>query len=335
MYNLQKTIFVLCGIVLVSISAIQAQFQFPEVILDSDGLELDASYQVSFTDEVINTETYKVHRIVDNTGLMGSLGLLHDLSVFNTPLENFYANQGFIIEFTDNTAIVMASLQGNSNEEDKLTAYYRLVNGGNYAETLAASEGVPFGYRNDNSYDVDYENWTYYLIDDSESFLYGADRLAGTQLNVSHSPSNNYFYFQLGLGTVDGEFELGGTGWCALEGTLAINSEDLESQVVMEIDETGGFDHVLIADYGELVLRTYTIIDEQGDVFTEEIYRVNPASCPGDYNQDGFITSLDLSFLLSDFGCLVNCPTDLSSDGAISVDDVSIFLGVFGAECTD
>lgn len=57
-------------------------------------------------------------------------------------------------------------------------------------------------------------------------------------------------------------------------------------------------------------------------------------SGPGDFNNDGYVNTADLAFLLSAFGS--ECQEDLlcgdlSDDGFVTVDDMAIFLGLFGS----
>jgi hypothetical protein len=60
---------------------------------------------------------------------------------------------------------------------------------------------------------------------------------------------------------------------------------------------------------------------------------VEPQTCPGDFNDDGFVNSGDLLFLLADFGCMVACTADLTGNGAVDAGDLLVFLSVFGANC--
>ena len=126
---------------------------------------------------------------------------------------------------------------------------------------------------------------------------------------------------------------MGENGWFNSEGTLVKNAGTENEVVITDFTTPGGFEHVSVDYYGEVVLRTYTITDDSGNVFTQEQYKVLPAECPGDFNQDDAITSSDLGVILAQFGCLVNCPADLSGDGAVLINDVSIFLSLYGFPC--
>jgi hypothetical protein len=58
-------------------------------------------------------------------------------------------------------------------------------------------------------------------------------------------------------------------------------------------------------------------------------------SCPGDYNGDGLVNTIDLTRFLGNFGLLSNpCGSiDLNGDGVVNTVDLVIFLGKFGNNC--
>ncbi len=55
--------------------------------------------------------------------------------------------------------------------------------------------------------------------------------------------------------------------------------------------------------------------------------------CPGDFDNDMRITITDLTFMLSEFGCLDGCFADLTGDSKVTVTDMTTFLGLFGTTC--
>lgn len=66
------------------------------------------------------------------------------------------------------------------------------------------------------------------------------------------------------------------------------------------------------------------VIDPQEEV---------PADCPGDFDNDGLITTSDLLVVLGDYGCLSNCTADLDNDGIVSTSDILQFLSAYGTSC--
>lgn len=58
-----------------------------------------------------------------------------------------------------------------------------------------------------------------------------------------------------------------------------------------------------------------------------------PCSCLGDFNFDGTIDTLDLLFLLGQYGCSSSCAADLNGDDIVDTQDLLSFLAVFGTDC--
>jgi len=335
MRYLSSFIVVLCLAFSSNCSLINAQILFPELIFENDGLELDESYTVTYTDAPLNPEDFTLKRIIDNTGLLGVNGLpLHDFNLFDNTLTDFYAKQGYVIELSNGSAAIMVELEEVDNPENRLVSYYKLQNGRSWEE-LEETATEPFSYRNDLGYDVDYESWNYYVMDENNSFVYGAGDLNGSLLQLRHSPVNFFFYYQIGIGNAFNQFSDGATGWCKADGSLVISDGNGGQTMELAIDVSAGFDHTLVADYGSVVLRTYTITDADGNEFSQEMYQVVESICPGDFDLNGAVSSADLGFLLADFGCMVNCPTDITADGAVQVNDMAAFLSIYGLVCPD
>lgn len=59
-----------------------------------------------------------------------------------------------------------------------------------------------------------------------------------------------------------------------------------------------------------------------------------PSNCLGDYDNDGYITSSDLSSLLAAYGS-ENSAIDLNGDGSVNTSDLGIFLGIYGSSCEE
>ena len=59
-----------------------------------------------------------------------------------------------------------------------------------------------------------------------------------------------------------------------------------------------------------------------------------PETCPGDLNDDGFVTISDVLILLGDFGCTSECDGDVDGDGVVTVADLlGGILASFGEAC--
>jgi hypothetical protein len=71
-----------------------------------------------------------------------------------------------------------------------------------------------------------------------------------------------------------------------------------------------------------------------GDGLTDLTCDVDPGTCPGDLDSDGFIIIGDVLMFLSDFGCTANCVADVNGDGTVTVQDLlDGILANFGQPC--
>jgi hypothetical protein len=55
--------------------------------------------------------------------------------------------------------------------------------------------------------------------------------------------------------------------------------------------------------------------------------------CPGDFNCDGVVNTLDMLIIGNQFGCSTGCTADLNNDGIINAADMTIFDGLYGNIC--
>jgi len=79
------------------------------------------------------------------------------------------------------------------------------------------NQAFPTGYKRDCG-DLldDHENWEYRIMESGS--LSGTGDYAGSELGLSHAPSNNYYAFQLGLGANNMNNEHGYSGWFTYSG---------------------------------------------------------------------------------------------------------------------
>jgi hypothetical protein len=56
-------------------------------------------------------------------------------------------------------------------------------------------------------------------------------------------------------------------------------------------------------------------------------------SCPGDFNNDGFINIADLLTFIANMGCVGVCVGDLDNSGGVGTSDLLFFISVFGTTC--
>jgi len=56
-------------------------------------------------------------------------------------------------------------------------------------------------------------------------------------------------------------------------------------------------------------------------------------SCLGDFDDNGIVNTVDLTILLSDWGCTAECIADLDGDSDVTAQDLTVFLTLFGTIC--
>ena len=57
----------------------------------------------------------------------------------------------------------------------------------------------------------------------------------------------------------------------------------------------------------------------------------NACECPWDLNGDGFVSSADLSFILTEWGNYGQGPADVNRDLRVDAQDIAVFLSNWGA----
>lgn len=88
----------------------------------------------------------------------------------------------------------------------------------------------------------------------------------------------------------------------------------------------GGYE--LSVSYGQAVVASYDNNEQLNCGFQQ-----GGSPCLGDFNSDGFVDTLDLLFMLSQFGCLTGCLADLNGDTVVNTLDLLVFLSFFGLPC--
>ena len=85
------------------------------------------------------------------------------------------------------------------------------------------SQAFPTGYKRDCGDLIDdHENWEYRILESGT--LMGTGDYAGSELDLSHAPSNNYYACQFGLGANNMNNEYGYSGWFTYNGSFDGNS---------------------------------------------------------------------------------------------------------------
>ncbi|MBK12653.1 MAG: hypothetical protein CL849_03900 [Crocinitomicaceae bacterium] len=116
------------------------------------------------------------------------------------------------------------------------------------------SQAFPTGYKRDCGDLIDdHENWAYRILESGS--LTGTGDYAGSDLSLSHAPSNNYYACQFGLGANNMNNEYGYSGWFTYSGSF------LDSDIMGSGDLFGDLDCCLPWS----IERDYSIADDCGN----------------------------------------------------------------------
>ncbi len=136
------------------------------------------------------------------------------------------------------------------------------ANGKNWAQW--SSDALPSGFKADcGGEDANFADWMYYILQPGAALeLTGWGSHAGSLLNLTHAPSNQYFGFQIGDGANNYNGDYGAGGWFNYSGVFLYNGQPVVSgqaggigDFAFRIDEC--------PDYS--IVRTWTAIDCSGN----------------------------------------------------------------------
>ena len=142
----------------------------------------------------------------------------HSLRIFALPGgAEFYtaAGPGLVAHNADGTWTLtqsVAAADGSSAGWDITVTYGAALGWDDWS-----NQSYPTGYKRDCGDLIDdHENWEYRIMESGS--LSGTGDYAGSELSLSHAPSNNYYAFQLGLGANNMNNEYGYSGWFTYTG---------------------------------------------------------------------------------------------------------------------
>lgn len=90
---------------------------------------------------------------------------------------------------------------------------------------------VPNGFLADcGGLDENHQDWMYYLLQSGAGFeLQGWGSYAGSLMNITHAPSNQYYAHQIGLGANNYSAQYGMGGWALTSGFVLVNGSPITS----------------------------------------------------------------------------------------------------------
>jgi predicted enzyme related to lactoylglutathione lyase len=312
----------------------------PAAVTASDNC--DPNVAVTFEETIVGNEptagsesdcvlSDPMNGTVDWSMILFNLGGQEE-STYSTVEVNWivYPDQG-----SGQTAEIEGTVVSDDNPNAGWVIHVNLENGVDW--DTWSNQPFQTDYKDDFGYGVnDFEDWTYYLVNSTGSYLEGWGDYAGSYLEVSHAPNDQYFAFQEGVGANNTGPNNGIGGWFHYEGTFF----DAANEVNETVNSLGdfSFDMDCCPDY--TIVRTWTVVDCAGNETThsqeisfEDLPDVD--TCPADLNNDGYIGTEDLLLLLSNYDCESNCIYDISGDDMTGTNDLLIMLSVFGSFCDE
>ncbi len=160
------------------------------------------------------------------------------------------------------TAVLSGNVYGFDNPSIGWYVYMEFENGMNWEEW--SNQPFPTGYRDD--FEIAEEthlDWTYLLLNSTNSYFIGLGDYDGSELQLSHIPTNYYYGFQLGYGAPNFSTNYGISGWFLAEGVF-YDAGSPDEEIVNGIDFSAAGDIYtdLVCCPIETLVRTWTAEDE-------------------------------------------------------------------------
>jgi hypothetical protein len=145
---------------------------------------------------------------------------------------NFIGDQQLTF-YANGTGRLTGTIQNSVDATLQMTVEMWFENGQNWADWSATGRG----YKNDLGLaGTNYIDWMYYELSPSFSHMTGIGSLAGSELSLTHLPSNYYFGFQVGLASNNKNGNDGMSGWFAYTGTF--NGEAVNGNGDVNVDRS-------------------------------------------------------------------------------------------------
>lgn len=140
------------------------------------------------------------------------------LRLFSFPGDEFYSNiEGQFVQFPDGTATLTGTVVSNDNPNAGWTIDVAFENGLDWASW--STQGFPTSYKDDCGLGADdYQDWTYYIMTAGSATLVGWGDYAGSELDLTHAPSNYYYGYQVGHAANNVNNQDGNGGWFTYNG---------------------------------------------------------------------------------------------------------------------
>jgi len=235
----------------------------PMVMAEDDCTEVP----VTLTEEIIEGGIEEGGEAYCTAQDISFFGQSFSMKLIESPaLENYITSDLIFTHHEDEGEGAYAELTGNvyafENPNAGFYIHMEFENGSDWENW--SNQDFPTAYKDDfENVDDLYLDWTYFILNSTNSTLIGLGDYAGTELSLTHNPPNYYYGFQLGQGAANFNLNYGFAGWFQATGTFFDASSDDENiQNGISFDYAGDIYTELNCCPVESLVRTWTAEDE-------------------------------------------------------------------------
>jgi len=177
--------------------------------------------------------------------------------------------------YDDGTAYLEGEVVNMTNNGQKWQVEFWMQNGSDWSDWSSMGRSYKDDLGLGSPY---YTSWSYYELVPVLSHMTGLGANAGSELYLSHQPSNYYFGFQFGQGANNRNANHGGSGWFYYWGNIGSQDVEGHGDVTTDKDCTPNNPDVTCVD--ELT-RVWTAVDDCGNVSRHtQVITVNDTTAP-------------------------------------------------------
>jgi len=192
------------------------------------------------------------------------------LLLIDSPAQEEYSTSDLVfMQMPDmgdgSTAVLSGNVYGVDNPNAGWYVYMEFENGMDWENW--SNQVFPTSYKDDlDNVGDNYLDWTYFILNSTNSQLTGLGDYSGSELILSHTPSNYYYGFQLGETANNFSTDYGFGGWFHAEG-LFMDSSSADPEIVegIEVSHAGDVYTDLNCCPIQSQVRTWTATDACGN----------------------------------------------------------------------
>jgi len=235
----------------------------PEVMAEDNCNDVTISFSEEMTDSNDETSYCTGQDVLFNSDQFS-------LKLIETPAQENYSTMDLVfMQLPDqgegSTATLSGNVYGIDNPNAGWYVYMEFENGIDW--DAWTSQDFNTSYKDDFEIAGDnYLDWTYFLLNSDNSEMIGLGDYEGSELTLSHNPSNYYYGFQLGDAANNFSTNYGLGGWFQATGIfMDASSSDPEIVAGIDFDHAGDVITDLVCCPLESLVRTWVATDDCGN----------------------------------------------------------------------